>query len=682
MTRFGTTSLKLSQLYCLPILLGGEIRYTRFYGADKCDIFIGWGYKNYAFKTKKQADYYNKPFYYIEDGFLRSLYSANHDPMPLSVIVDTKGAYYDAGVITDLEEKITTSFLNAEHYQEAKDGINYFKNNQLAKYVITTHPMKDICPEDFNTESVVIIDQTAGDASLEYGGVTTDMLEEIASHIKQHFSGRKIYLKTHPDILAGKKQGCLTGYFKESDIIILPNTFSMPTLLVHKPHIVTLTSLAGFEALLYGCNVTTYGLPWYAGYGVTQDLHPKATELIQRRSNNRDYDVETLFYVSYILYPVYFNPATLEKGSFWDIAHYLSRTARHVRDMSGTIYAIGFRPWKQKDMLAYLRTPFNKLYYVASVKQALRRGFAGNPEAKIVVWSYKNKNDVEELQKLNRNAKILRFEDGFIRSFGLGSDFIPPFSLAIDNGNLYFYYGEGQRSDIQKYLSSHSLPYFKKRAENLLQMILYNNITKYNLEDEKNILVATNKKILLVVGQVDDDESLIHGCLPDAIRSNYDMLKYARHAYPNHFIIYKPHPDVLSGNRRSIRPISDFEKIADYVENHASVIACITQADDILCMTSLVGFDALLRGKNVNVLGKPFYAAYYKEVPSHLVQACLIDYPLYINTDNVPLLYGTPERVIAKILRQKTGIDNSLRTLHLKSKIFKRFYQLKKWILG
>jgi capsular polysaccharide export protein len=35
----------------------------------------------------------------------------------------------------------------------------------------------------------------------------------------------------------------------------------------------TMTSLSGFEALMHGKRVFCYGMPFYAGWGLTQDEH-------------------------------------------------------------------------------------------------------------------------------------------------------------------------------------------------------------------------------------------------------------------------------------------------------------------------------------------------------------------------------------------------------------------------
>ena len=66
----------------------------------------------------------------------------------------------------------------------------------------------------------------------------------------------------------------------------------------------TMTSLTGFEALLRGLKVTTYGVPFYAGWGLTTD---KATIPARR---NQCIDLDSLIYATLIAYPRYFDPVT------------------------------------------------------------------------------------------------------------------------------------------------------------------------------------------------------------------------------------------------------------------------------------------------------------------------------------------------------------------------------------
>src|SRR3546814_12299775 len=57
----------------------------------------------------------------------------------------------------------------------------------------------------------------------------------------------------------------------------------------------------------------------------------------------------------------------------------------------------------------------------------------------------------------------------------------------------------------------------------------------------------SGKTVILVPGQVEDDASIRFGCTD--VRTNIALLKAARAARPDAFIVYKPHPAVGSGHR-------------------------------------------------------------------------------------------------------------------------------------
>ena len=64
-----------------------------------------------------------------------------------------------------------------------------------------------------------------------------------------------------------------------------------------------MTSLVGLEALIRGKKVYTYGLPFYAGWGLTTDalVSPRRT---------RTLSLDALVAASFILYPRYLHPSS------------------------------------------------------------------------------------------------------------------------------------------------------------------------------------------------------------------------------------------------------------------------------------------------------------------------------------------------------------------------------------
>jgi capsular polysaccharide export protein len=180
----------------------------------------------------------------------------------------------------------------------------------------------------------------------------------------------------------------------------------------------------------------------------------------------------------------------------------------------------------------------------------------------------------------------------------------------------------------------------KRRAHALIRKIRDAGLTKYNLSGARPDLPAGQR--ILVVGQVEDDASLTQG--GGAVRTNDGLMSAARAANPDAILIYKPHPDVEAGLRDGG---SGSAELADLVVSQADVGYLLDNVDAVWTMTSLLGFEALIRGVPVTTLGAPFYAGWQLtedrgEVPPRrratpslagLVHASLIDYPRYIDPD-------------------------------------------------
>ena len=233
-----------------------------------------------------------------------------------------------------------------------------------------------------------------------------------------------------------------------------------------------------------------------------------------------------------------------------------------------------------------------------------------------------------------------RVEDGFLRSRGLGADLVPPLSLVVDD--LGIYYDPTAPSRLERLIAQRASlrPDQNRRALALIRKIRDAGLTKYNLSGAQPELPTGHR--ILVVGQVEDDASLTRG--GGAVRTNDGLLTAARAAHPDAILIYKPHPDVEAGLRDggSVAP-----ELADLVVAQTDVGYLLDHVDAVWTMTSLLGFEALIRGVPVTTLGAPFYAGWQLtddrgEVPPRrratpslagLVHASLIDYPRYIHPD-------------------------------------------------
>jgi capsular polysaccharide export protein len=285
-----------------------------------------------------------------------------------------------------------------------------------------------------------------------------------------------------------------------------------------------------------------------------------------------------------------------------------------------------------------------------------------------------------------QNIPLWRMEDGFLRSVGLGSDLIAPVSLVLDRQGIYF--DPAQPSELENILQHQVfLPQELALARRLRENIVSLGLSKYNVGQSQRLShgASVNQRVILVPGQVEDDASIERGCAD--IRSNAGLLRAVRAQAPDAWIIYKPHPDVLSGNRDGVRG-TDQNAGYDQLVTDIGIVQCLEAADEVHTMTSLVGFEGLLRGKRVVTYGLPFYAGWGLTTDRHtlerrtrklaldeLVAGSLIRYPRYL--DLATGRFTTAETALADLAgRRSTTTHNNKIFLPLYHRLARRLMNL------
>lgn len=325
----------------------------------------------------------------------------------------------------------------------------------------------------------------------------------------------------------------------------------------------------------------------------------------------------------------------------------------HPPFVPSVVYALRFSAWKRKCVRQCF--PESHVVFVGQLSQVPAHGC-------LAVWGVG-----DSAINMRDDVRVLHLEDGFLRSVGLGADLIRPVSWVVDQRGIY--YDATRPSDLEAMLQAGAYDEGTlSRARALRERIVAGRLTKYNVGHRSWQPPSTTRRIVLVPGQVETDASL--ACGAAGIRLNLDLLRAVRLANPHAHVIYKPHPDVAARLRAVGTGERSVSEWCDEVVVDVPMARLLDTVDDVHVMTSLAGFEALLRGKHVFCYGLPFYAGWgltSDAVPhprrtrrltlDELVAGALIEYPVYFSrTGSVRL---TPECAVDELLAWRAETSGS-----------------------
>lgn len=590
-------------------------------GAD--DDVLVWGHSPYAARGEKAAEATGAHVVRVEDAFLRSLHPGRSGEPPLGLTIDRRGAWFDSRQPSELEHLLATHPLDdTALLDRARDAIARMRENNLTKYA-AVDPSLAAPPPGY----VLVIDQTMGDASIRLGGASDRTFREMLVLAQEENPGARIVIKTHPETAGGHRSGHYDDGDTSDRISLCTDPLSPWVLMEGATAVYTVSSQLGFEAILAGHRPQVFGQPFYAGWGLTEDRNP-----IGRRK--RRLTRAQLVAGALILYPRWYDPYRDRLCGLEDVLATLEAEARAWRQDRRGYVALGMRAWKRGPLQKVFAANGPALRFEDAPDRAVAR------ERPVMVWAGKETDALREA--CNRtDLPLLRVEDGFLRSRGLGAELIPPLSLVLDDLGIYYDPTRASRLEQMIAEATELPPERLRRAERLTHALTSTGVSKYNLPGNATLPDPGGREVVLVPGQVEDDASIRLGA--GAICTNLALLRTARDLHPDAFLLYKPHPDVEAGLRSGAVSPDDLSQLADHVATKADPMALIAQADRVVTMTSLMGFEALLRGVPVTVTGAPFYAGWgltqdLGPVPARrrarpslaaLAHAALISYPRY-----------------------------------------------------
>lgn len=618
---------------------------------SKTDLYVGWGRKASFHQAQRRAEQHAAMSLCVEDGFIRSIGLGKQGHPPLSLVVDRRGIYFDAGQVSDLELLIQQPECDIAN-QRAQRAIDQIVHYQITKY--NQKYMAVDLARFIGHKNILIVDQTAGDQSIVYAGASPASFQQMLQQARLDHPDAKLWVKTHPDVLAAKAKAHFTvDELMQADVGIISENYNPIELLKQMDEVYVVSSQMGFEALLCGKTVHCFALPWYAAWGLTHDQYAPLHIVQARRQQARS--LTHLFSCAYLQYARYVSPVTGKRCELEDMIAILQPNITLQHALPSSLQLFGFSRWKKRFLAAYLDFPQSHLTFKKWSKPK-------SSEA-VVAWGKR----AYQL-KQQGYSQLCTVEDGFIRSIGLGAALTRPCSLVFDPVGIY--YDATAPSHLEHLLNHCQLTDAEReRAQQLKQRIIALNISKYNVGVREKLQIDFAGKVILVVGQVDDDMSVQLGGID--IKSNIDLLMQVRALNPEAYIIYKPHPDVQAGLRAGKIADALLLRYANKLETQRSIIECFAVVDEVHTLTSLTGFEALIRGIKVVCYGMPFYAGWGLTLDRHhnirrtkqlsldeLLYVVLVQYAVY-NLDSTNIALTSVESVLDYFAEQSKDLSQS-----------------------
>lgn len=604
------------------------------------DVLVGWGQKANTRQIKQKAQELGLPYWQLEDGFIGYIGHPARGGKAVSLIADPVGIYYDARQPSRLEQLIATP-CDARMLARAGALVSELLRLGITKY--NCYAAESGLPEALASRlhndarpKVLLIDQVAGDLSIPGALASVEDFVGMVAAARRNHPGARLLLRTHPDTRLGKKRGVL-AQMQLDDVELVTDHCHPHALLNEVEAVYTVSSQMGFEALLLGKAVHCFGMPFYAGWGLTHD-----SKQCERRQ--AQISLPQLVAAALILYPRYLDPVLGQRCEVEQaieiIAGQLNPAPRYRR-----LYMVGFSLWKRAFMRAFCQPLATELRFVRTPPARLAA------DEQVLVWGSRH----PELKN------PIRVEDGFIRSRGLGSNLCRPSSLSIDPVGIYF--DSRRPSGLEQLLNQQALSEQElARGAALVDLLRQHGVSKYNVGTVQPFTPPDDgRTLVLVVGQVDGDASILTGS--PVIRSNEQLLWAVRAARPEAHILFKPHPDVVAGNRAGAISAECLASCVDSQVLDLGLTSLYPHVDELHTMTSLSGFEALVQGVKVTTWGQPFYSGWGLTEDMHpaerrertlplaaLVYLTLVAYPRYIDWQSG--LWMSPEQLIRQLAVQ------------------------------
>ncbi len=605
--------------------------------ADSQGLLVVWGYSAPP-ALVHLARLRGIPVYRMEDGFVRSVGLGASHALARSLALDTSGRlYFDATGPTQLEKYCNEHDFEADAalLDEARRCMALIREQRISKYnnvqasVDVDDPFAAVFPRAESRRRVLVIGQVEDDASIRLGRASVRSNLEAVRQARSDHPTADIIFKPHPDYLAGhtRRRDLRADMRAIEKIAHVPST----PLPLHRcfdwvDQVVTITSLSGFEALLCGLPVTTLGLPFYAGWGLTDDR-------VRCSRRGRKLTLEQLFAAAYLLYPRYFDPFTGRPTTLETTISELAKERDRFRGTTALLGGfVGFRPralvfgvereqqCHLQEMLAEYELFFAEDAHGASLQRntatQIRRLRFEEPSAIIMVWGSREPQGLVELSR-RLGMRVYRLNDGPVRGLGAPGELDAqgrptlPLSLTIDSKALP--YDSSQQTEIEDILNDFPFdkaPDLLARAQACRQRLRLERISKYNVTHSpslEEVAGPETRRRVLVIG--DRDGSSSQRLSTGYAITNNDVVLAAVREHPDAEVLFKPHPASTFGSNQALTPAA-VSQVCTVLPPDIGLPEVLPHVDHVYTISSFGGLEGILHGLPVTCFGANFYAGW------------------------------------------------------------------------
>lgn len=614
--------------------------------ADSIDYVVGWGTKPTARQARAYARKTGLPYVAIEDGFLRSAGSASAKLPPISVVLDDVGVYYEAARPSRIEALIRASDeRDPQSQDDIETAFEAFLHHRLTKY--NTVAPSQVDRHRPKRSRVLLVDQVFADQSIAGGLASARTFRGMIESALAAFPAESIGVKIHPDVLAGRARGYIDKLAVEYGLNIHADMSNPHDLLEEVDMVWTVTSQLGLEAVFKGIPVRCFGVPFYAGWGLTEDTPDNSraqTALARRGAARKPLDIFAAAYHGYANYadPVGGRPIGLPDA----IERLVDWRARAEANRQNVI-CVGWPLDKRATARAYFGDGGNRIEFATA---ATAIGRAKGSGSRILSWR-------------NAGGRLLAAASG---DHGITHACVSEAPLTVLD--------EKKRGSISSalWLDVRSTAPAGTDDGNIERVL--NN---YPFTDDQKDRAILLMDALCQVGHgkgADPDADAIAvlgerfgergGSRP--VKSNLDFLKAVHAANPGKSILYAEHPDVACGDAPGRVSKARLSELAGAKVSLQDIVFGKVPVAAVHTVASNGGFAALMTGHRVVCWGAPFYAGWgltedQLEIPgrkrrltlSELVAGALIVHSLYVDART-----GVPckaEDLVRRIALQHEG---------------------------